>query len=190
MNIKLNRVNVNKKNKDLPNFPSQYVVIPMWILEDMVYNHRSSIIKSFVLLVARYTLGMKSECCFYSTRRLAEMMKFSRQRIQKAIKECRRLGYIAEDMISIPEITSLDDGTKAYRLNFLQPRNWKPPEAPGTFFEAFNLTRNIEDIKLRLCERKHEDNPDIPYLIGKIKSYMAGRITKKDFDDIISMFDK
>lgn len=190
MNIKLNRVKVNKKNKNQPNFPSQYVVIPLWILEDLVYNNRSSIIKSFILLVARYTLGMKSECCFYSTRRLAEMIKCERKTIQRTIKKCRRLGYISEDMISIPKITSLDNGTKAYRLNFLQPRDWKPPTAPGTFFEAFNLTRNIEDIKLRLAERRHEDNPDISYLIGKIKSYMAGRITKKDFDDIISMFEK
>ncbi|MBA7520724.1 hypothetical protein ES705_12820 [subsurface metagenome] len=190
MNIKLNHVKVNEKIKNQPNFPSQYVVIPMWILEDLVYNNRSSIIKSFVLLVARYTLGMKSECCFYSTRRLAEMMKCDRKSIKTAIKKCRRLGYIAEDMISIPEITSLNNGTKAYRLNFLQPRDWKPPEAPGTFFEAFNLTRNIEDIKLRLGERKQENNPDIAYLIGKIRSYMAGRITKKDFDDIINQLDK
>ena len=190
MNIKLNCVNVKKENNNLPNFPSQFVAIPMWILEDLVYNNRSKIINHFVMLVARYTLGMKSECCFYSTRRLAEMMKCTRRSIKTAIKKCRRLGYIAEDMISIPEITSLDNGTKAYRLNFLQPRDWKPPTAPGTFFEAFNLTRNIEDIKLRLGERKQENNPDIAYLIGKIKSYMAGRITKKDFDDIINQLDK
>lgn len=190
MNIKLNSVKVNEKVKNQPFFPSQYVVIPLWILEDLVYKNRSSVMKSFILLVARYTLGMKSECCFFSTRRLAEMIKCDRSSIKRSIKKCRRLGYISEDMISIPEMTSLDDGTKAYRLNFLQPRDWKPPTAPGTFFEAFNLTRNIEDIKLRLGERKHEDNPDISYLIGKIKSYIAGRITRKDFDDIISMFDK
>lgn len=190
MNIKFNDVNVKKKNNNLPSFPSQYIVIPLWILEDLVYNNRSSVIKSFILLVARYTLGMRSECCFFSTRRLAEMIKCDRRSIQRSIKKCRRLGYISEEMISIPEITSLDDGTRAYRLNLVQPRDWKPPAAPGTFFEAFNLTRNIEDIKLRLGKRKHEDNPDIAYLIGKIKSYMAGRITKKDFDDIISMFDK
>jgi len=190
MNIKLNRVNVKKKVKNQPFFPSQYVAIPLWIIEDVIYRKRSSIVKTLVLLIGRYTLGMRSECCFFSYRKISKMTGHSSKWIQEAIKECRELGYISEDMISAPEVTSLANGTKAYRLNLIEPYNWKSPAPQKTFFEAYNLTRNIEDIKLRVSERGYEHNPDMAYLIEKIKNYRAGKITRRDFEDIIYMIEK
>lgn len=190
MNIKFNRVNVKKKNKNIPIFPTQFIALPLWIAEDLIHRKRSSVVKTVVLLICRFTLGMQSECCFFSFRKLSKLTKHSPYSIQEAIKECRSLGYISEDMISVPEVNSLADGTKAYRLNLLQPAEWKSPAPPKTFFEAYNLTREIQDISLKLSEKIVEHNPDIDYLIEKTKAYLKGKITKKDFDDVIYMFEK
>lgn len=190
MNIKSKDVNVKKKIKNQPFYPSQYVAIPLWMVEDIIHCKRSSIVKTIVLLIGRFSLGMKSECCFFSFRKLSKMTKHSKYRIQEAIKECRSLGYISEDMISVPGKTCLADGTKAYRLNFLPPENWKQPAPPDTFFEAYNLTREIEDIRLKVCEKIPDNNPDIEYLIEKVKNYLKGRISRKDFEDVIFTFDK
>jgi len=190
MNIKLNRVNVKKKVKNQPFFPSQYVAIPLWIIEDLIYIKRSSIVKTIVLLIGRYSLGMRSECCFFSYRKLSKLTKHAISSIQIAVKECRELGYISEDMISAPEVTSLADGTKAYRLNLIAPYKWKSPAPQRTFFEAYNLTREIQDISIKLSEKIMDNNPDIDYLIEKTKAYLMGKITKKDFDDVVFMFKK
>ena len=189
MNIKNKKSKVNKKRKILPVFPSQYVVKPLWIVEDILYNKRSAALQTFIEIVARFTLGMRSECCFLSVRKIAKITKRSTRIIQDAIKEARELKYISEDMISIPEKTSLKDGTKAYRLNLLPPRNWRSPAEPGTFFKAYNLTREIKDVQLTLLEKIKEDQSEIDYLIQKTKSYLEGKITKKDFDDVIYMFE-
>ena len=190
MNIKINRANVNKKVKNQPFFPSQYVAIPLWIIEELIYRKRSSIVKTMVILISRYTLGMRSECCFFSFRKLAKMTGHSAYRIQEAVKECRELGYISEEMISAPEVRSLGNGTKAYRLNLIEPYKWKSPAPQRTFFEAYNLTRSIEDIRLKMEEKKIEDNPDVGYLIEKTKGYLKGKISKKDFEDVLFMFEK
>ena len=190
MNIKFNRVNVKKKVKNQQFFPSQYVAIPLWIIEDLIYRKRSSAVKTIVMLIGRYSIGMRSECCFFSFRKLSKLTKYSVRYIQDAIKECRSLGYISEDMISAPEVTSLANGTKAYRLNLIAPYNWKSPAPPKTFFEAYNLTREIQDISLKISEKIIEHNPDIDYLIEKTKAYLKGKITKKDYDDVIYMFEK
>ncbi|GAI79045.1 unnamed protein product, partial [marine sediment metagenome] len=48
----------------------------------------------------------------------------------------------------------------------------------------------IEDIRLKLSERVPEDNPDMEYLMEKTKEYLAGRIPRNDFEDVLSMFNK
>lgn len=190
MKIQTNSSKVNKKNKSQSYFPSQFVAMPLWILEDFIFRNRSSVLQSFINFVARYTLGMRGECCFYSVRRLAKLMKHSKSAIQKAIKEAKTLGYISEGMMSVPGKICLEDKTKGYRINLLPPEKWKSPMPQNTFFEAYNLTREIEDIKLKLSEKVHEDNPDIEYIIEKTRNYLTGRIPRKDFEDVLSMFDK
>ncbi|GAJ14768.1 unnamed protein product, partial [marine sediment metagenome] len=117
-------------------------------------------------------------------------LKYSRTSIIDAIKKSKSLGYISEGMMSVPGKTCLEDKTKGYRINLLPPEKWKSPMPLNTFFEAYNLTREIEDIRLKLSERVPEDNPDMEYLMEKTKEYLAGRIPRNDFEDVLSMFNK
>ncbi len=190
MNVKINNGESKEKSKSPQLYPSQYVMIPLWIIEDLIFRHRSSVIKTLVLFIARYTIGMRSECCWFSLRELSRLTKHSKKWIVVAIKECRLLGYISENMISTPEINSLGDGTKAYRINFLSPPGWKPPYERNTFFKAYNLTRQIQDIQLSLLEKVQEVDPNIDYLIEKTKNYLSGNITRIDFDDVVHMFER
>lgn len=190
MKIGLKSVKVNKKIKNLPFIPSQYLALPLWIVDDLIHCKRSSIVNKIVLLIGRLSIGMRAECCYLSFRKISKITKHATSSIQIAIKECRKLGYISENMKDIPEIKSLKDGTRIYRLNFLPPKGWKSPMKRNTFFEAYNITGNIEDIVLKMTEKGYENSPDIEYLIEKYRSYEKGRITRRDFEDVLFMFER
>ncbi|GAJ09328.1 unnamed protein product, partial [marine sediment metagenome] len=81
----------------------------VWIIEDFIFRNRSKVLQSFINFVARYTLGMRGECCFYSTRKLSKLLKYSRTSIIDAIKKSKSLGYISEGMMSVPGKTCLED---------------------------------------------------------------------------------